>query len=91
MKNCPLCNTAPEVDDYAIVTCDNPFCDLWRIAIRREQWNHRPIEQRLAEAARTLCDIASEYSDGCGSCGTHTLDETPEFKQLDAVLQSIIE
>ena len=79
MKNCPLCNTPPEVDDYTIVTCDNPFCDLWRIAIRREHWNSRPIEQQLADALLAVRGIIKEAD----------LQPDKVIEQIDAVLQSI--
>lgn len=89
MKNCPLCNTPPKRYGFGNYYCPNEECNLYATPVTEEQWNNRPIEQQLVEAARALCDIASEYSNGCGCCGTCTLDETPEFKQLDAVLQSI--
>ena len=89
MKNCPLCNTPPKRYGLGNYYCPNEECNLCGIPVTEEQWNHRPIEQQLVDAARALCDIASEYNNGCGCCGTHTLDKTPEFKQLDAVLQSI--
>ena len=102
MKNCPLCNTPPEVDDYTIVTCANPFCDLWRIAIRAEQWNNRPIEQQLVDALQKLrrehhvCEEDNWFScpksgqclkDGHSDQCDCGADEANSL--IDAVLQSI--
>ena len=86
MKNCPLCNTPPEVDEYGIVTCDNDECDLWRLVVRAEHWNNRPIEQQLIDALLAARGIIEE---GSADLEAALLQPNKVIGQIDAVLQSI--